>query len=151
MKVYFLRHGEADWPHWDQPDDDRPLTKNGRKEARQVVKFLHELKVRPDAILSSPLPRAYETAALAAKQLKRAVTVEKALGKGFEVQKFWKLLQKNPGDELLLVGHEPNFSEVLQALTGARIKIAKAGVACVDLDGEAGTLVWLFPPKMAKV
>lgn len=151
MKVYFLRHGEADWPDWDKPDGERPLTRNGRQEMRRVARFLRDLKVRPDAILSSPLPRAYETAAIAAKQLKRAVTREKALAKGFNAQKFRKLLEKNPGEELLLVGHEPEFSEVLQALTGARVKIAKAGVACVDMDVEEGTLVWLFPPKIAKV
>jgi phosphohistidine phosphatase len=58
MKLYFLRHGEADWPDWKKPDDERPLTKAGRKEMNEVGKFLHRLKVFPDLIVTSPLPRA---------------------------------------------------------------------------------------------
>jgi phosphohistidine phosphatase len=63
MKLYFLRHGEADWPSWKKPDDERPLTKRGKREMREVAKFLDRLKVRPDLIVTSPLPRAAETAA----------------------------------------------------------------------------------------
>ncbi|HEY2568989.1 MAG TPA: phosphoglycerate mutase family protein, partial [Candidatus Udaeobacter sp.] len=62
MKLYFLRHGQADWPNWKKPDDERPLTKRGKREMRDVAKFLDRLKVRPDLIVTSPLPRAAQTA-----------------------------------------------------------------------------------------
>ena len=62
MKLCFLRHGEADWPDWNKPDDERPLTERGRKEMKRVARFLERLKLVPDAILTSPLPRASQTA-----------------------------------------------------------------------------------------
>src|SRR6266436_10073244 len=61
MKLYFLRHGEADWPDWKKSDDERPLTDFGKKEVRDVAKFLARLNVRPDLIVTSPLPRASQT------------------------------------------------------------------------------------------
>ena len=70
MELYFLRHGEADWPNWTKPDDDRPLTDFGKKEVRQVAKFLDRLKLRPDLVVTSPLPRALQTAKIAAEHLK---------------------------------------------------------------------------------
>ena len=49
MKLCFLRHGEADWPNWDKPDNERPLTERGRKEMKRVAKFLDRLKLSADA------------------------------------------------------------------------------------------------------
>jgi phosphohistidine phosphatase len=69
MELYFLRHGEADWPDWKKSDDERPLTKRGKKEMHEVAAFLVRLKVRPDLILTSPLPRAAQTAEIAAEHL----------------------------------------------------------------------------------
>jgi len=69
MQLYFLRHGEADWPDWKKSDDERPLTDFGKKEMRDVGKFLARLKVRPDLIVTSPLPRASQTAEIAAEYL----------------------------------------------------------------------------------
>jgi len=69
MKLCFLRHGEADWPNWDKPDDERPLTERGRKEMKRVAKFLECLKFSADVILTSPLPRASQTAEIVAKRL----------------------------------------------------------------------------------
>ena len=70
MDLYFLRHGEADWPDWKKSDDERPLTKHGKKEMHEVAKFLKRAKARPDLIITSPLPRASQTAEIAAKHLK---------------------------------------------------------------------------------
>ena len=70
MELYLLRHGEADWPDWNKSDDERPLTKRGKKEMQEVAKFLGRLKVRPDLIVTSPLPRASQTAEIAADYLK---------------------------------------------------------------------------------
>src|SRR6266540_1393583 len=83
MKLYFLRHGEADWPNWKKPDDERPLTKRGKREMRDVAKFLDRLKVRPDLIVTSPLPRAAQTAEIAADYLKAKVRKDESLAPGF--------------------------------------------------------------------
>ena len=69
MRLYFLRHGAADWPDWKKPDDERPLTKAGRKEVHEVGELLTALRVQLDVILTSPLPRAAQTADIAAEHL----------------------------------------------------------------------------------
>jgi len=52
----------------------------------------------------------------------------------------------------MIVGHEPDFTKTISALTGASLKLSKAGVALVDIDLSSGKgrLLWLFPPKIAK-
>jgi phosphohistidine phosphatase len=152
MQLYFLRHGEADWPGWTKPDDERPLTDFGKKEVRQVAKFLNRLKVKPDVIVSSPLPRALQTAEAAAEQLKTKLRQDEALEPGFGISELSTVLTRHPSKVLMLVGHEPDFSSVISALTGGFIKMSKAGVALVDIDPETkkGRLLWLFPPKFAR-
>ena len=63
-----------------------------------------------------------------------------------------KLLKKGGSDSVMLVGHEPDFSETVGKLTGARIKLSKAGIALVEVDADlsCGRLLWLFPPKVGK-
>jgi len=152
MQLYFLRHGEADWPGWTKPDDERPLTDFGKKEVRQVAKFLNRLKVKPDVIVSSPLPRALQTAEAAAEQLKTKLRQDEALEPGFGISELSTVLTRHPSKVLMLVGHEPDFSSVISALTGGFIKMSKAGVALVGIDPETkkGRLLWLFPPKFAR-
>ena len=151
-QLYFLRHGEADWPGWTKPDDERPLTDFGKKEVRQVAKFLNRLKVKPDLIVTSPLPRALQTAEVAAEQLKTKLRQDEALEPGFGISELRTVPKRHRSKVLMLVGHEPDFSTVISALTGASLKLSKAGVALVDIDPEAekGRLLWLFPPKFAR-
>jgi phosphohistidine phosphatase len=152
MQLYFLRHGEADWPGWTKPDDERPLTDFGKKEVGQVAKFLNRLKVKPDLIVTSPLPRALQTAEVAAQQLKTKLRQDEALEPGFGISKLSTVLKRHRAKVLMLVGHEPDFSSVISALTGGFVKMSKAGVALIDIDPETekGRLLWLFPPKFAR-
>src|SRR5215468_7239830 len=152
MQLYFLRHGEADWPGWIKPDDERPLTDFGKKEVRQVAKFLNRLKVKANLVVTSPLPRALQTAEAAAKQLKTKLRQDEALEPGFGMGELGSVLKRHRSKVLMLVGHEPDFSSVISALTGGFVKMSKAGVALVDLDPETekGRLLWLFPPKFAR-
>jgi phosphohistidine phosphatase len=152
MQLYFLRHGEADWPSWTKPDDERPLTDFGKKEVRQVAKFLNRLKVKPGLIVTSPLPRALQTAEVAAEQLKTKLRQDEALEPGFGISELRTVLKRHRSKVLMLVGHEPDFSSVISALTGASLKLSKAGVALVDIDpgAQEGRLLWLFPPKFAR-
>jgi len=152
MKLCFLRHGEADWPNWDKPDNERPLTERGRKEMKRVAKFLDRLKFSADAILTSPLPRASQTAEIVAKRLGIELKTEPALAHGFSVERLRRLVAKAEADCVMVVGHEPAFSEVIKELTGGEVKLSKAGVALLEVNRgcTSGNLLWLFPPKIAK-
>ena len=153
MKLCFLRHGEADWPNWNKPDDERPLTERGRREMKRVAKFLEGLKFGPDAILTSPLPRASQTAEIVAQRLGIELQTESALAHGFNLERLRRLLAKTEAECVMIVGHEPEFSAVIGELTGGDIKLSKAGVALLDLNRSctSGMLLWLFPPKFSKV
>ncbi len=150
--VYFIRHGEADWPDWDKPDDERPLTKRGRAEVKRVAKFLEKLGAEPLLLFTSPLPRATQTAKIVAKHLCLELAEEPALGKGFNAAKFRRLVGEHDVASMVIVGHEPDFTRVIDALTGADIILAKAGVALVEMEATLakGKLRWLFPPRFAR-
>jgi len=152
MELYFLRHGEADWLNWNKPDDERPLTKRGKKEMRELAKFLARLKVRPILIITSPLPRAAQTAEIAADYLKAKVRKDELLAPGFGMSELRTALKRHHAKVLMLVGHEPDFTNVISGLTGASLKLSKAGVALLDVNPEfeEGKLLWLFPPKFAR-
>src|SRR5436189_355054 len=152
MELYFLRHGEADWPDWKKPDDERPLTKRGKKEMQEVAKFLGRLKVKPALIVTSPLPRASQTAEIAADYLKAKLRKDESLAPGFGMSELRTVLKRHRARSLMLVGHEPDFTNIISKLTGAALKLSKGGVALVDVDpeSEGGKLLWLFPPKIAR-
>jgi phosphohistidine phosphatase len=151
MELYFLRHGEADWPDWKKDDDERPLTKRGKKEMREVASFLKRVKARPDLIVTSPLPRASQTAEIAAERLDVKYREDKLLAPGFRRADLERLLKKYPEERLMIVGHEPDFTETISELTGASMKLSKAGIALVELNHSwrDGRLLWLIPPKVA--
>lgn len=150
MKLYFLRHGKADWPDWDRPDAERPLTEEGKKEVAAVAKLLSRLKIAPE-IMTSPLPRASQTAEIAGKHLKARVVTNPLLGPGFDAAKLGKLVKNFSGKSLMVVGHEPDFTRTIFQLTGGETKMSKAGVALIELEmgPMRGVLKWLVPPKFA--
>jgi phosphohistidine phosphatase SixA len=150
MKLYFLRHGKADWPNWDKPDDERPLTQEGKEQVAAVAKLLARLDISP-AIVTSPLPRASQTAEIAGEYLRQKIRVNPLLRPGFDAGKLRKLLKDFSGNSLMVVGHEPDFTRTIFQLTGGDTKLSKSGVAFIDLDPSSmkGELRWLFPPKFA--
>src|SRR5207302_9341509 len=103
MDIYFLRHGEADWPDWEKSDDQRPLTKRGKKEMHEVAKFLKRVKARPALIVTSPLPRASQTAEIAAEHLKLKCREDKLLAPGFGRPELEGVLKKYHEVSLMLV------------------------------------------------
>jgi phosphohistidine phosphatase len=151
MKLYFLRHGNADWPRWDRPDDERPLNAEGIAEMERVAAFLAARGLRPGTILSSPLPRARQTAEIVGRALGMGVTLEPLLAHSFDRAALDHLVAAHPGKALMLVGHEPGFSDVVGELTGGDVKMEKAGLARVDVDGPGspGRLTWLIPPRIS--
>ncbi|MEY2518841.1 MAG: phosphohistidine phosphatase [Verrucomicrobiota bacterium] len=150
MKLYFFRHGKADWPSWDKPDDERPLTQDGNEQVAAVAKLLARLDISP-AIVTSPLPRASQTAEIAGEYLRQKVRVNPLLRPGFDAGKLRKLLKDFSGNSIMIVGHEPDFTRTIFQLTGGETKLSKAGVALVELDSASmkGELRWLVPPKFA--
>jgi len=153
MKLYLLRHGKADWPDWNRPDDERPLDKEGRREMKRIARFLGDLKLKPMVLLTSPLPRALQTAEIAGEALDLEVRQERGLAPGFSVTKLRALLKRIGDRDVMIVGHEPDFTKVIGALTGADAKLGKGGIARVDLEdahGTAGQLIWLIPPRILR-
>jgi phosphohistidine phosphatase len=153
MRVYFLRHAKATFDNWDKPDDERPLNPKGKKQMKRVGRALDRLKLKPAVILSSPLPRAAQTAELAARALGLNAKEEPMLAPGFDATKLSVLLQEYANRDIMLVGHEPDFSNAVETLTGGAVVMATAGIAAVDiydvtaLDGE---LVWLLTPGLLR-
>src|SRR5437879_5909829 len=131
MKLCSLRHGEAVWPNWDKPDDERPLTERGRNEMKRVAKFLERLNFSADAILTSPLPRASQTAEIVAKRLGIELKTDSALAHGFNVERLRRLLGKADADCVMVVGHEPAFSDVTKELSGGVVNVDVRA----DVDG----------------
>jgi phosphohistidine phosphatase len=153
MKLYFLRHGIADWPNWKDDDDRRPLTPDGIEKMKAEAKAIKRLKPELDLILSSPLPRAKQTAEIVGDKLGLKVTLVPALAPGFSSPKLTTLLKAHVGAEsIMLVGHEPDLGGIISKLIGGgRIIMKKGGLARVDLeeaDSLAGQLIWLLAPKV---
>jgi phosphohistidine phosphatase len=152
MNLFLLRHANADWPDWNKADDKRPLTKRGKKESRQMARFLERTKASIELVVTSPLPRASQTAKIVAHKLKTELREDQKLAPGFNATKLRALLKGYADRDLMIAGHEPDFSEVVRALTGGAIKLAKAGIAVVQLEPGTmrGRLLWLISPREVK-
>jgi phosphohistidine phosphatase len=138
--IWLLRHGDA---ADGSPDAERPLTDKGRKQARVAGEALKTLGVDLDACLTSPKVRAADTAAIACESLGVEPQLEPKLAGGpFDAE----ALSAGLGDEVLLVGHDPDFSMAVHDLTGAQVRMKKGGLAGMD-DGE---LIVLLRPKELK-
>jgi phosphohistidine phosphatase len=154
VKIYFLRHGAAVEPEdWKGNDYDRPLTGDGRERMAAEAKAIRKLDLRLDAILTSPLVRAKETAEIVERELKMASREDERLGGDFDVASLEAILKDHVGLKvLMLVGHEPSMSSVIGRLIGvARMDLKKGGLACVELPDATtmtGELHSLIPPKV---
>ncbi|MBD3220279.1 phosphohistidine phosphatase SixA [bacterium] len=156
MRLFFLRHGPADRDQFDGDDDDlRPLVERGRQRMRAIAEVIARLDQKIDTVVTSPLVRAAETAEIVANRLglqERLITDER-LGLDFDVQALAAILAglKNDRRRILLVGHEPSFSEVIGELTGGAVVVRKGALARVDLtpgQQQRGRLVWLLQPRV---
>jgi phosphohistidine phosphatase len=152
MKLYFLRHASAQ--DVAPTDDARELTNQGQEEARVAGEALVILGIKPGRILSSPLVRARQTAAIVAVAMQFAGKIEPIdeLRNGQATASLLKAIKsQTSNDEVLLVGHMPSLAEHVAALVGAKssesFPIGKGGVACVELEqlrAGTGQLRWLM-------
>jgi phosphohistidine phosphatase len=132
--LWLLRHGDA---ADGSPDAERPLTEKGERQSRAAGQALAALGVRMDACLTSPKVRAADTARLACEPLGVEPRLEPKLAGGpFDAE----ALAAGLGDNVLLVGHDPDFSMAVHSLTGAQVRMKKGGLAGVE-KGELKTLL----------
>jgi phosphohistidine phosphatase len=134
--IWLLRHGDAE----DEAPDDasRPLSEKGERQSEVAGRALAALGVDVDACLTSPKLRARDTARIACRELGVEPEETDALrGGDFDAAQ----VAAGRG-EVLLVGHEPDFSRAIQAATGARVELKKGAIAAI----EGGTLLALLRP-----
>lgn len=153
MILYFLRHAEAE-SGGRGPDDDRRLTAAGESTIRAAGPLLRRLNLRPDVVLSSPLPRALRTAELLCDTIGGVPIADDRLLPGARWGQFARAMA-DQGDarRVLFVGHEPDLSGTISLLTGAAsVRMRKAGIACVEFPGTpepgSGELAWLVDPDL---
>jgi phosphohistidine phosphatase len=156
MRVYLMRHGDAgDKRAWSGVDADRPLSEMGIERTTAAAEHFARTSFRPTKIVTSPLLRARQTAEIVASVLgaTNLIEIDARLGPDFGVEAFRRVLQENPDQEkLLLVGHDPSLSNVIQAVMGGgSIILKKGGVARLDIADvgkPSGKLAWLDSPSL---
>lgn len=139
--LWLLRHAEA---ADGIPDDERPLTERGVRQAHAAGLALARLGEQIDICLTSPKRRAVQSAELACEPLGVEVRIEPALaGEPFDVHEITAGL-----GSVLLVGHDPSFSILLHDLTGVQTRMKKGGLAAVS-KGEL--MVLLRPAELTAI
>jgi phosphohistidine phosphatase len=164
MQLFLLRHAEAESEA--ASDEMRTLTVKGSSQAESIGKFCLRHGVIPEMILTSPLIRAKETARLVARELdfsqqvqtadflRAGMTAEQAFAGLREVlgglMKREKLPEKT---RIMLVGHEPDFSNLAGVIIGGRAtsvhfrKATLMGMTLQELKPGEGTIEFLIPVK----
>jgi phosphohistidine phosphatase len=154
FQLYLLRHAHAgNSANWTGDDADRPLSARGRDQAKRLGVFLAGRGVLPDTIVSSPKLRARQTANLVADALGVGVASDDRLIEDFELDALSGLIAGVGGTSLMIVGHDPDFSDLLATLVGAaEMRLRKGALARVDLalplGPGCGILRWLVPPEL---
>ena len=153
MILYFLRHGDAG-PARTSDDDARPLTDAGVAALRAAGPLWLRLNLRPDVVISSPLPRALRTAELFCEAVGGQAIADERLRPGASWGDLARAMTQQPdARRVLFVGHEPDLSAVLSELTGAAsVRMRKGSLACVEFYGTpepgGGEIAWLLDPDL---
>lgn len=152
MKLYLLRHADAATVA--AIDDERTLSAKGIKQSKRAAKFCLSHGLKPDCILSSPLIRAQQTAKPVASILKTQIETVPWLVYDTEPENvIAQLAARDKVESIMLVGHEPDFSRLVIALTGSEneaIRVRKGSLILLEVaefrTGGA-RLEWSLPPK----
>jgi phosphohistidine phosphatase len=159
MRLLMLRHAvavERGTPGL--ADDDRPLTPEGEKKFKKVARGLARAVPRPAAVLTSPLPRAFRTAEIAAAAWGRLTPEPTPALVGGSLADLAPAVSRYGAEATVaVVGHEPHLSGLLAELLGARaperLGFRKGGAALVEIEGDlasGGRLVWFLTPKLLR-
>lgn len=130
MRLYLVRHAQA---APGEPDDLRPLTPEGRAAARDLGACLAATGARPTVVLSSPLLRARETATELARALGCGMEPDECLAPGATADTV-RTAVAGRGDEIVVVGHQPDCGRVAAELSGGpEPAFPAAGLAVLEL------------------
>lgn len=151
-----MRHGEADHAEAGGSDEGRALTEEGTTALRVAAPLWRRLSLRPDAVITSPLVRARQSAELLvlALELPRPTIIDERLRPGAEWADLAQAMAKHPdARRVMFVGHEPDLSNAIRLLTGASaVRMRKGGIACLEFPGVpepgSGELAWLLDPDL---
>ena len=154
-ELHFLRHAHAGDPMaWDGPDEARPLSAKGERQADRLGLFLVSVRFAPDVFITSPKLRASQTADIVATHIGTRVEIDDRLAAAFDAGMLEDIL-RDAGDPLrpVVVGHDPDFSTLVAELCGAPdIPMKKGALARIDIERPlrpgAGTIRWLVPPDL---
>jgi len=138
MHIYFLRHGDASYDSR-YNDSERPLTDLGVRQATLVGTLIQRMNIVVDAMLSSPLKRAQDTATtVLSSNNKRKITCSEFLLNGSDPQLLFDQLNELRASSVLLIGHEPHLSKTISLLIGGnrsiKIEMRKCSLALVDIS-----------------
>jgi phosphohistidine phosphatase len=158
MEIYILRHGEADPRAADSKDADRALTPRGKRDVREVLAAVRAAKLAPQLIITSPLLRAQQTAAVAAKLLSKATIKEsRHLLPAANPSLLWKEIgDLKDVQTILAVGHEPHLSSFLRFLleSAVAVDLKKGALVRITTANRVGpprgVLKWMITPKLAR-
>ena len=162
MILYVLRHGIAEEVSASGDDASRRLTAQGRSRMQQAVAGLRRLGVAPGVVLTSPLPRAAETAAIVVAGLPDAPVSRElpALAPGVPPEETVRAMRPFARQrELMVIGHQPNLGHLAALLLtgsteGVTVDLKKGGCAALELSGLVtrgrATLRWLLPPRVLR-
>ncbi len=153
MILYFLRHGDAGAP-LPTGDDARELSERGRAALRLAAPLWRRLNLRPDVVISSPLPRALQTAELLCEAVGGTPNADDGLRPGASWGHLARAMAAHPdARRVMFVGHEPDLSTAIVELTGAAsVRMRKGGLACLEFYGVpepgGGEIAWLIDPDL---
>ncbi|HET9540077.1 MAG TPA: histidine phosphatase family protein [Candidatus Limnocylindria bacterium] len=155
MIIYLLRHGDAGDPR-PHNDDARELSDKGRTRLHNAAGLWRRLRVAPEVVISSPLPRAHQTAELLVSGL--GLSLEIAVDDRLRPGADWTdlaaaMADHGPAERVALVGHDPDLSDALAGLSGSSlIGLRKGAMACLEFAGKPGAgrgrLRWLLDPDL---
>ena len=152
MKLYVMRHGPADDFATSGRDFDRALTTSGKERVTHVAHALVKACEAPRAIVSSPLVRARQTAELVAPFASdsKTVVIDESLAPGGDCAAFVRSHATRGSRRLMVVGHEPDLSELIAELLESAFEqdMQKAMVVGLRLSGEGpAELRFVLEPK----
>jgi phosphohistidine phosphatase len=157
MHLHLLRHGDAGDPlAWDGPDTRRPLSDRGVEQAERLGAHLKAVGFPAMPFLTSPKVRASQTATRVATAVGGKVVVEARLAGALDPDAIEAILSAHGDPErVVLVGHDPDFSELLATLIGApEVPMRKGALARIAIERPiqpgTGILRFLLPPNLVR-
>lgn len=159
MEIYIVRHGIAEEVAPDGSDESRPLSEEGKKKMKEAAAGFASLEKKPQHIICSPLMRARQTAEILAAALKMKVEEWKELAPVHSpAQVCERLRHLKKAESVMLVGHEPNCSELASYLLlgadGLNLEFKKGAFCRIDSrspEPGTGDLIYLLPPAVLRL